>query len=194
VRPVERPARAGIAPAHIAQQFSEVAFYISAFSARFKPRFEQSLKRQRRFWKRAVGTHIDGALQALQGFHPRGGNGRAMGRHFVLQPAEPGIVEHALGKQTLALTHGAFVGRSGVAVLRGARQGEPIKKPPAITRGAAPQPVHCRGQPSHPRGLAEFSGGGGLAVAAGEPLDPALRCALSARAQHRDFTVKLNPH
>jgi hypothetical protein len=117
VRAIEGAPCSGVAAAYIAQEFGEIFFDISAFRAVFEAGFEQAFEREDGFGKRAVGTRIDGFLQAMQCFHARSGNRSAMRRHFSLEAAEPSVIEDSIGEETLALAHGALIGRCGGAVL-----------------------------------------------------------------------------
>ena len=138
MRAVEGAPGASVAAAHVAQEFGEIFFDVGAFRTVLEARFQQAFEREDGFRKRAVRARIDRFLQTMQCFHARGGDGGAVRRHLALQATEPRIVEHAIGEQTLALTHGAFVSSGGGAMLRSARQCEAIEEAAPIAGGAGP--------------------------------------------------------
>ena len=143
-RPQRRAACAGVARTHVAQQAREILFDVGAGRARFKARLQQAFERKLRLREGAVGTRVDGLLQPPQRLHARGGDGRAMRRHFAFQRRKPGVVEAAFAEEPLAFAHGAFVGCRRVAVFAGARKRQAIEEAAPVARGAGPEPVHGR--------------------------------------------------
>jgi hypothetical protein len=138
VRTIERPARAGVAAAYVAQERGEVFLDVSALGAHLEALLQQAFEHQDGLGKRAVGTRIDRFLQTAERLHARGGDGGAVRRHLALKPTEPRIVKHAVAEETLALAHRALVGGGGVAVFGGACEREAIEEAAAVAGWARP--------------------------------------------------------